>query len=40
MNKIISIKTTSSIFLAIVLVAGMIVIFSPFSAYAQQYQQD
>ena len=41
MSKIILTKKTSAIFLATVLVAGMIVISSPFSAYAQQqYQQD
>ena len=41
MNKIILTKKTSTILLAIVLVGGMIVISSPFSAYAQQqYQQD
>ena len=41
MSKIILTKKTSAIFLATVLVAGMIVISFPFSAYAQQqYQQD
>ena len=37
LNKIVSIKNTNAIFLAIVLVAGVITIASPFSAFAQEY---
>src|SRR5918994_6581320 len=37
LNKIVSIKNTNAIFLAIVLVAGVITIASPFSAFAQAY---
>ena len=40
MNKIVSIKKTSAIFLAIVLVTGTITLFSPSFMKAAQAQQD
>ena len=40
MSKIISTKKTSAIFLATVLVAGIIGISSSFTVYAQQYERD
>ena len=40
MNKIVSTKKTSAIFLAIVLVVGVFAISSPLTVYGQQYEQD